>query len=37
MGLSYTYSPSQDITGSTDAGRVLMIGNPVLPKGPAHV
>ena len=32
MGLSYTYSPSQDITGSTDAGRVLMIGNPVLPK-----
>jgi hypothetical protein len=32
MGVSYSYSPSQDITGSTDSGRVILVGDPVLPK-----
>ena len=33
MGVSYAYSPSQDITGSaTDSGRVLVVGNPILSK-----
>ena len=29
-GLSYSFSPSQDITGSTDSGRVVMLSNPIL-------
>jgi hypothetical protein len=34
LGVSVGYSPSQDITGtSTDSGRALMVGNPLLPKG----
>jgi hypothetical protein len=32
MGVSASYSPSQDVTGSTDGGRVLMVGDPVLAK-----
>jgi hypothetical protein len=33
QAVTYSYSPSQDITGSaTDSGRPIMIGNPVLPK-----
>jgi hypothetical protein len=32
MGVSYGYSPTQDITGSTDSGRMLVVGDPVLPK-----
>ena len=32
MGISTSYSPSQDITGSTDSGRVIMVGDPILPK-----
>jgi hypothetical protein len=32
MAVSYSYSASQDITGSTDSGRPLLIANPVLPK-----
>jgi hypothetical protein len=32
MGVTYSYSPTQDITGSTDSGRPILIGNPVLPK-----
>ena len=32
MGISTSYSPSQDVTGSTDAGRALLVGAPVLPK-----
>lgn len=32
MGVSYSYSPSQDVTGSTDGGRVILVANPVLPK-----
>jgi hypothetical protein len=32
LGVSYSYSPTQDITGSTDAGRPILVGNPVLPK-----
>jgi hypothetical protein len=28
MGLTYSFSPTQDITGSTDAGRVTIVGNP---------
>jgi hypothetical protein len=32
MGVSYSYSPSQDVTGSTDSGRLIVIANPVLPK-----
>jgi hypothetical protein len=32
LGVSTSYSPSQDVTGSTDGGRVLMVGNAVLPK-----
>lgn len=28
MGVSYSYSPSQDITGSTDSGRVNIVGDP---------
>jgi hypothetical protein len=33
LGVSYAYSPSQDIVGTTtDTGRPLIIGNPVLPK-----
>ncbi len=32
LGISSSYSPSQDVTGSTDGGRVLMVGDPVLPK-----
>jgi hypothetical protein len=32
LGVSYGYSPTQDITGSTDGGRTLLIANPVLPK-----
>jgi hypothetical protein len=31
-GISYSFSPSTDITGSTDSGRVLIVGNPILPK-----
>jgi hypothetical protein len=30
MGISTSYSPSQDITGSTDSGRVIMVGNPTV-------
>jgi hypothetical protein len=32
LGISSSYSPSQDVTGSTDGGRVLMVGDPVLAK-----
>jgi hypothetical protein len=32
LGITYNYAPAQDITGSTDAGRVNLIANPVLPK-----
>ncbi|HJZ97381.1 MAG TPA: TonB-dependent receptor [Candidatus Solibacter sp.] len=32
LGVSYSYSPSTDITGSTDSGRVLVVADPVLPK-----
>jgi hypothetical protein len=34
LGVTYTYSPTQDITGSTDGSpfRPLLIANPVLPK-----
>ena len=32
LGISSSYSPSQDVTGSTDSGRVLMVGDPVLSK-----
>jgi hypothetical protein len=34
LGVTYAYSPTQDITGSTDGatGRPLVIGNPILPK-----
>jgi len=32
LGVSYSYSPSTDITGSTDGGRVLVVADPVLPK-----
>ena len=32
LGVSYSYSPSQDITGSTDSGRPIVAGNAVLPK-----
>jgi hypothetical protein len=28
LGLTYSFSPTQDITGSTDSGRVLIVGNP---------
>jgi hypothetical protein len=32
-GLTYSYSPSQDITGSaTDSGRVILVGNPTQSK-----
>ena len=35
MGVTYTYSPTQDITGSTDAGRVNIVGDPNAgPLGP---
>jgi hypothetical protein len=30
MGITTSYSPSQDITGSTDSGRVLLVQNPLL-------
>jgi hypothetical protein len=33
MGISPAYSPSQDITGSTDSGRVVLVANPLLPRG----
>src|SRR5260370_5977604 len=32
LGISSSYSPSQDVTGYTDGGRVLMVANPVLSK-----
>ncbi|MCU1234701.1 MAG: TonB-dependent receptor, plug, partial [Candidatus Solibacter sp.] len=32
LGISASYSPSQDVTGSTDGGRLLMVGDPVLAK-----
>ena len=32
LGVSPSYSPSQDVTGSTDGGRVLVVANPTLPK-----
>jgi hypothetical protein len=33
LGVSYSYSPTQDITGtSTDSGRPFLIGSAVLPK-----
>jgi hypothetical protein len=32
LGISSSYSPSQDVTGSTDGGRVLMVADPVLAK-----
>jgi hypothetical protein len=28
LGLTYSFSPTQDITGSTDTGRVMMVGDP---------
>lgn len=32
-GVSYAYSPSQDVTGSaTDTGRVILVGNPIESK-----
>ena len=37
MGISYGFSPSQDITGSTDSGRVIMVGNPILPKDQRNI
>ena len=34
LGVSYTLSPTRDITGTPDQGaRVVLLGNPVLPKG----
>ena len=33
MGASTSYTPAQDITGSTDNGRPLLVANPVLPRG----
>jgi hypothetical protein len=32
LGVTYSYSPSQDITGSTDSGRPILVASPVLPK-----
>ena len=32
LGINPSYSPAQDVTGSTDGGRVLMVGNTTLPK-----
>jgi hypothetical protein len=32
QSVSISYSPAQDITGSTDGGRPLLIANPVLPR-----
>ncbi len=38
LGVSYAYSPTQDIVGtSTDSGRPIMIANPVLPKSQRSV
>jgi hypothetical protein len=28
LGVTYGFSPTQDITGSTDSGRVTILGNP---------
>jgi hypothetical protein len=33
MGISMSYSPSQDVTGSTDSGRAILVANPVLDRG----
>jgi hypothetical protein len=34
LAATYSYSPTQDITGSpTDSGRPIVVANPVLPKG----
>ncbi len=33
MGVSTSYTPAQDITGSTDSGRPVLVANPVLPRG----
>jgi hypothetical protein len=32
LGISPSYSPSQDVTGSTDGGRVLMVGDATISK-----
>ncbi|RPJ61430.1 MAG: carboxypeptidase regulatory-like domain-containing protein [Acidobacteria bacterium] len=32
LGISYSFTPARDTTGSTDGGRVMIVGNPVLPK-----
>lgn len=32
MGVSTSYTPAQDITGSTDGGRPVLVANPVLPR-----
>lgn len=32
LSVSIGYSPSQDVTGSSDSGRALIVANPVLPK-----
>lgn len=38
LGVSYSYSPTQDITGSsTDSGRPIIVGNPVLPKSERNI
>lgn len=38
LGVSYSYSPTQDISGSpTDSGRPIVIANPVLPKDQRNI
>jgi hypothetical protein len=37
LGITYSYSPAQDITGSTDTGRVILTGSPVLPKSDCSI
>ncbi len=38
QAVSYSYSPTQDITGtSTDTGRPIVVANPVLPKSQRSV
>lgn len=38
LGVTYSYSPSQDITGtSTDSGRPIVVANPALPKDQRNI
>jgi hypothetical protein len=32
QGVNMSYSPAQDVTGSTESGRPLMVANPILPR-----